>query len=80
LDRGGVVRAIESLGERGLPFRMKQHQEIFDRGVYWTMNFHSSIDSMAALSELLKYDGSVIRHSLLKTGSSLPALKKLAAV
>jgi ribosomal protein S6 len=80
LDRGGVVRQIVSLGDRDLFYRMKQHQEIFDRGTFWTMDFHSSIDAMNALSDLLKYDGDVIRHSLLKTGTSLPALEKLAAV
>ncbi|TPX67703.1 hypothetical protein SpCBS45565_g03599 [Spizellomyces sp. 'palustris'] len=75
LDRKGVVKGFELTdADKTLPYRMKRHQEIFDSGDYFVMQFYSSPQSMRALSRSLRYDQRVIRHTMIKVGESLAEL------
>ena len=39
LAQGGIVRGLESRGERRLPYKMGAHKERFTRGRYIRLNF-----------------------------------------
>ncbi|KAJ3331843.1 hypothetical protein HDU91_003229 [Kappamyces sp. JEL0680] len=58
LDNKGVVREFENSGTRDLPYRMKRHQEIHERGIYLTMKFDSSPRIMMTLSKALSLNES----------------------
>eukprot|EP00842_Homolaphlyctis_polyrhiza_P004951 jgi/Hompol1/5457/HPOL_004452-RA len=74
LDNNGVVRQFTNLGKMALPYRMKRHQEIFDAGSYFTMQFDSSPEIMQSLSKLLALNEDVIRHTMIKAGDSIKAI------
>ncbi|KAI9098733.1 hypothetical protein DFS34DRAFT_87485 [Phlyctochytrium arcticum] len=74
LDSQGVVRRFDKLQVRpsdALPYRMKRHQEIFERGEYYTMEFFAAPKVMKELSRTLSYDENVIRHTMIKLGDSV---------
>ncbi|KAJ3154785.1 Axonemal dynein light intermediate polypeptide 1 [Geranomyces variabilis] len=72
LDSRGVVKGFELLHtNQPLPYRMKRHQEIFDSGDYWCMQFFSSPETRKKLSKSLDFDERVIRHTIMKVGESM---------
>ena len=71
LDSNGVVREFTNIGKKRLPYRMKRHQEIHDRGNYYSMLFDSSPSTMESLRKTLDLHTDVIRHTVIKTGDSL---------
>jgi small subunit ribosomal protein S6 len=79
LDHKGVVRKFENLGTKQLPYRMKRHQEIFEHGTYYTMKFDSSPKVMNSLSDALKLNENVIRHSIVKLGDKLGQISDYSA-
>ncbi|KAJ3189086.1 hypothetical protein HDU85_002711 [Gaertneriomyces sp. JEL0708] len=72
LDNQGVVKSfhLEKPNEF-LPYRMKKHQTIFEKGDYWTMQFYSSPSAMRSLSRTLAFNENVIRHTVIKIGDKL---------
>ncbi|KAI0093339.1 ribosomal protein S6 [Irpex rosettiformis] len=73
MDRGGVVRKIESWGTCTLPQRMKKSHEIGD---YWTMNFDASPPVLNSLRQILHYDPRVLRMTTLKLGDRVEDVVK----
>ncbi|XP_015678567.1 28S ribosomal protein S6, mitochondrial [Protobothrops mucrosquamatus] len=66
LERGAVVRNLENLGERMLPYKIIKHDEHHNRGGYFLVNFDSSPTIIMNLLDHLKRDIDIIRPSILR--------------
>ena len=79
LNAKGVVTSLKHLGPSSLPYRMRAHQEIFQEGRSWTLQFESSPKVKDALQKTLKLDERVIRSGIVKfmgIGRSLETVMK----
>lgn len=50
-DKGGVIRKIENLGARDLPFKMSEHGQVYRQGNYFLMTFDSPPNAISDLHE-----------------------------
>ncbi|XP_071801075.1 small ribosomal subunit protein bS6m-like [Asterias amurensis] len=66
IERGGIVKKLENLGEKRLPYRMLAHTESFTRGHYFVVEFDSPPDSVISMTEYLHRDIDVIRPTILR--------------
>ncbi|XP_066548938.1 small ribosomal subunit protein bS6m [Amia ocellicauda] len=66
LERGAVVRALESLGERELPYKISKHNLRHCRAGYFLLDFHAAPGLVAPLLDHLKRDVDVVRPTVLK--------------
>ncbi|ORX81710.1 30S ribosomal protein S6 [Basidiobolus meristosporus CBS 931.73] len=71
MERGGVVRGFENMGEQALPYRMKRHQTYHSEGRYWLMHFDANPNTLTTMDAKLRVDPRVIRHTFIKLGSKL---------
>ncbi|GJE95915.1 ribosomal protein S6 [Phanerochaete sordida] len=71
MDRGGVVRKLNSWGTMTLPQRMHRRRKWHDVGDYWTMNFDASPKTLHSLDNILKHDPRVIRWTMIKLGEKV---------
>ncbi|KAL7749377.1 hypothetical protein RI367_005248 [Sorochytrium milnesiophthora] len=76
-NRGGVVRSLENMGERDLPYRMKAHQEYQERGHYFAVRFDAAPELLPVLSRQMQLDNRVIRHTIIKVGDKLEDISGL---
>ncbi|XP_038078613.1 28S ribosomal protein S6, mitochondrial-like [Patiria miniata] len=65
IERGGIVKNLENLGEKRLPYRMISHAEHFTRGHYFIVDFDSPPDAITSVQEYLHRDVDVIRPTIL---------------
>ena len=65
IERGGIVKKLENLGEKRLPYRMMAHTENFTRGHYFVVEFDAPPDAIPSMSEYLHRDIDVIRPTIL---------------
>ncbi|XP_062982740.1 small ribosomal subunit protein bS6m [Elgaria multicarinata webbii] len=66
MERGAVVRNLENLGERALPYRISKHNEDHTRGGYFLVDFDSPSTIVSAMLEHLGRDIDVVRSTILK--------------
>ncbi|XP_045708601.1 28S ribosomal protein S6, mitochondrial isoform X2 [Phyllostomus hastatus] len=66
MDRGAVVRGLESLGERALPYRMSAHSQRHSRGGYFLVDFYAPTASVHSIMDHLSRDIDVIRPNIMK--------------
>ncbi|XP_055965244.1 small ribosomal subunit protein bS6m [Sorex fumeus] len=66
LDRGAIVRALENLGERALPYKMRAHSQRHSRGGYFLVDFHAPTTMVESIMEHLSRDIDVIRPNIVK--------------
>ncbi|XP_070697462.1 small ribosomal subunit protein bS6m [Pempheris klunzingeri] len=66
MERGAVVRDMENLGERLLPFKITKHSQRHSRGAYFLMDFYSSPSILTGLLNHLHRDVDVVRSTVLK--------------
>lgn len=66
LARGAVVRALENLGERVLPYKMHAHNQKHSRGGYFVVDFHAPPTLVETIMEHLSRDTDVIRPNIVK--------------
>uniref|UniRef100_A0A8C9QZF3 Small ribosomal subunit protein bS6m n=1 Tax=Scleropages formosus TaxID=113540 RepID=A0A8C9QZF3_SCLFO len=66
MERGAVVRALESLGERALPYKISKHNVRHTRGGYFLVDFYSSPKMLPAFLDHLKRDVDVVRSTVLR--------------
>ncbi|KAL4641286.1 28S ribosomal protein S6, mitochondrial [Arapaima gigas] len=71
MERGAVVRALESLGERALPYKISKHNVRHTRGGYFLIDFYSSAKILPTLLDHLKRDVDVVRPTLLRTDKEM---------
>ncbi|KIY66884.1 ribosomal protein S6, partial [Cylindrobasidium torrendii FP15055 ss-10] len=72
INRGGVVRNIESWGTHTLPYKMKQQQ----LGDYWSVHFDTSPRTLQTLNNFLRRDPLVLRWTMLKQAEKLEDVAK----
>ncbi|KAK2853026.1 hypothetical protein Q7C36_008227 [Tachysurus vachellii] len=60
MERGAVVRNLENLGERRLPYKISKHNQQHTRAGYFLIDFHSSPSILTALLNHLERDVDVV--------------------
>ena len=72
LDKGGVVRGFSSLGhDQELPYRMRKHQNIYNRGSIYSMIFDAGPSLLPSIKQQLSFDEDVLRATIIKMGDSI---------
>ncbi|XP_077437268.1 small ribosomal subunit protein bS6m [Vanacampus margaritifer] len=66
MERGAVVRDMENLGERLLPFVMTKHNQRHRRGSYFLVDFYAAPSILTGLLDHLHRDLDVVRPTVLK--------------
>ncbi|XP_015263357.1 PREDICTED: 28S ribosomal protein S6, mitochondrial [Gekko japonicus] len=66
LEKGAVVRKLENLGERTLPYKISKHNQRHTRGGYFLIDFVSPTAAVTEMQEHLGRDIDVIRSTVLK--------------
>nr|XP_031544938.1 28S ribosomal protein S6, mitochondrial isoform X1 [Vicugna pacos] len=66
MDRGAVVRNLENLGERALPYKMSSHSQQHTRGGYFLVDFYTPTTTVDGIMEYLSRDTDVIRPNIVK--------------
>ncbi|KAM9365677.1 small ribosomal subunit protein bS6m isoform 1-T3 [Pholidichthys leucotaenia] len=75
MARGAVVRDLESLGERRLPYRITKHNQSHSRGSYFLIDFYAAPDILISLLDHLHRDVDVVRPTVLKKDPQVPSRK-----
>lgn len=73
MDRGAVVRDLENLGERLLPYKISKHNQRHARGSYFLIDFHAAPTIATDLLDHLERDVDVVRQTLLKKDGQVSA-------
>uniref|UniRef100_A0A8C5T145 Small ribosomal subunit protein bS6m n=1 Tax=Malurus cyaneus samueli TaxID=2593467 RepID=A0A8C5T145_9PASS len=66
MERGAVVRNLENLGERALPYKISKHKERHKRGGYFLIDLEAPPSLVAPMMEHLGRDIDVIRRNFIK--------------
>ncbi|NXG02761.1 RT06 protein, partial [Sakesphorus luctuosus] len=66
MARGAVVRNLENLGERALPYKISKHMERHRRGWYFLIDLEAPPSIVSAMMEHLGRDIDVIRQGFIK--------------
>ncbi|CAL8257841.1 unnamed protein product [Lota lota] len=66
MERGAVVRDLENLGERLLPYKISKHNQRHERGAYFLIDFYAAPNISTGLLDHLYRDVDVVRPTLLK--------------
>ncbi|XP_033468728.2 small ribosomal subunit protein bS6m [Epinephelus lanceolatus] len=66
MERGAVVRDLENLGERLLPFKITKHNQRHTRGAYFLVDFYAAPSILTGLLDHLHRDVDVVRPTVLK--------------
>ncbi|MCI4376777.1 hypothetical protein PGIGA_G00192360 [Pangasianodon gigas] len=72
MERGAVVRNLENLGERRLPYKISKHSQRHTHGAYFLIDFHSAPSILTALLNHLERDVDVVRQTVLKKDTEPP--------
>uniref|UniRef100_A0A8D0HC56 Small ribosomal subunit protein bS6m n=1 Tax=Sphenodon punctatus TaxID=8508 RepID=A0A8D0HC56_SPHPU len=66
MEKGAVVRNLENLGERLLPYKISKHNQRHSRGGYFLIDFDGPPAIALTIMDHLGRDTDVIRPTLLK--------------
>ncbi|XP_078513055.1 small ribosomal subunit protein bS6m [Lissotriton helveticus] len=66
MDRGAIVRSLENLGERALPYKISKHSMRHSRGGYFLVDFNAPPTIIPSVLDHLARDIDVIRPTVLK--------------
>ncbi|XP_037534478.1 28S ribosomal protein S6, mitochondrial [Nematolebias whitei] len=72
MERGAVVRDLESLGERQLPYKITKHNQLHIRGTYFLIDFYSPPNVLNDLLNHLHRDVDVVRPMVLRKDEQGP--------
>ena len=72
MERGAVVRDLENLGERLLPYKITKHNERHSRGTYFLVDFYSAPTILNDFLDHLHRDVDVVRPTVLKKEDQPP--------
>ncbi|XP_045140690.1 28S ribosomal protein S6, mitochondrial isoform X1 [Echinops telfairi] len=64
MDRGAIVRNLENLGERALPYKISAHSQKHTRGGYFLVDFYAPTTTVSSIMEHLSRDIDVIRRGV----------------
>ncbi len=79
LQRGAVVRALENLGERRLPYKISKHDSRHTHGGYFSVDFHASPKIVSELLDHLERDIDVLRPTVLNKDTELSQAQRCGA-
>uniref|UniRef100_A0A6I8PPG7 Small ribosomal subunit protein bS6m n=1 Tax=Xenopus tropicalis TaxID=8364 RepID=A0A6I8PPG7_XENTR len=65
-EGGAVVRNLENLGEKALPYKISKHNLRHTRGGYFLIDFHAPPTIIPSMLDHLSRDIDVIRPTILK--------------
>ncbi|XP_075028227.1 small ribosomal subunit protein bS6m [Calonectris borealis] len=66
MERGAVVRNLENLGERSLPYKISKHKERHRRGGYFLIDLEAPPSIVSPMMDHLGRDIDVIRRAFIK--------------
>ncbi|XP_060895442.1 28S ribosomal protein S6, mitochondrial [Labrus mixtus] len=66
MERGAVVRDLQNLGDKLLPYKITKHNQKHERGTYFLVDFYSAPGILASLLDHLHRDVDVLRPTVLK--------------
>ncbi|XP_022371620.1 28S ribosomal protein S6, mitochondrial [Lutra lutra] len=66
MDRGAIVRNLENLGDRALPYKISAHSQQHRRGGYFLVDFYAPATAVQSIMEHLSRDIDVIRPNVVK--------------
>ncbi|XP_047421297.1 28S ribosomal protein S6, mitochondrial isoform X2 [Sciurus carolinensis] len=66
MDRGAIVRNLENLGERALPYKMSAHSQQHRKAGYFLVDFYAPTTTIESIMEHLSRDVDVIRPNVVK--------------
>ncbi|CAJ1067777.1 S ribosomal protein S6%2C mitochondrial [Xyrichtys novacula] len=66
MERGAVVRNLENLGEKLLPYKISKHNQKHVTGAYFLLDFYSPPNIIIGLLDHLHRDVDVVRPTVLK--------------
>ncbi|XP_030603553.1 28S ribosomal protein S6, mitochondrial-like [Archocentrus centrarchus] len=72
MERGALVRDLENLGERRLPYRMTKHNQRHSRGTYFLVDFYAAPSILTGFMDHLHRDVDVVRPTVLKKDTHVP--------
>ncbi|XP_027731266.1 28S ribosomal protein S6, mitochondrial [Vombatus ursinus] len=71
MDKGAVVRNLENLGERALPYKISVHNQRHHRGGYFLVDFYAPTTAVERIMEHLSRDIDVVRPNIVKHPQTL---------
>ncbi|KFV45226.1 hypothetical protein N341_00755, partial [Tyto alba] len=66
MERGAIVRNLENLGEKSLPYRISKHNEHHRRGWYFLIDIEAPPSVVSTMMDHLGRDIDVIRRGFVK--------------
>ncbi|NWT14699.1 RT06 protein, partial [Vireo altiloquus] len=66
MERGAIVRNLENLGERSLPYKISKHKERHKRGGYFLIDLEAPPAVVSSMMDHLGRDIDVIRRAFVK--------------
>ncbi|XP_058699465.1 small ribosomal subunit protein bS6m [Poecile atricapillus] len=66
MERGAIVRNLENLGERSLPYKISRHKERHKRGGYFLIDLEAPPSIVSPMMDHLGRDIDVIRRAFIK--------------
>ncbi|NXC37684.1 RT06 protein, partial [Penelope pileata] len=66
MERGAVVRSLENLGERALPYKISKHKQRHRRGGYFLVDLEGPPSIVSTMMDHLGRDIDVIRRAFIK--------------
>ncbi|NWH84340.1 RT06 protein, partial [Aegithalos caudatus] len=66
MEKGAVVRNLENLGERALPYKISKHKERHKRGGYFLIDLEGPPSIVSLMMDHLGRDIDVIRRAFIK--------------
>ncbi|NWV96221.1 RT06 protein, partial [Machaerirhynchus nigripectus] len=66
MERGAIVRNLENLGERSLPYKISKHKERHRRGGYFLLDLEAPPSIVSPMMDHLGRDVDVVRRAFLK--------------
>ncbi|XP_010146164.1 PREDICTED: 28S ribosomal protein S6, mitochondrial, partial [Eurypyga helias] len=66
MERGAIVRNLENLGERSLPYKISKHKERHRRGGYFLIDLEGPPSIVSTMMDHLGRDIDVIRRAFIK--------------
>ncbi|KAG9468298.1 hypothetical protein GDO78_023030 [Eleutherodactylus coqui] len=75
MEKGAIVRNVENLGEKSLPYKISVHNVCHRRGGYFLVDFHAPPTIIPSMLNHLSRDIDVVRPTILKHEEEKPPLK-----
>ncbi|XP_076444656.1 small ribosomal subunit protein bS6m-like [Babylonia areolata] len=70
LEKGGIIRSMENLGHKTLPYKMSAHGQRHMTGSYFLVHFDSPTSVLPEVKDEFKRDVDIVRHNVSSTEDS----------